>query len=158
MSTAISPLAPKAYPAMPAIAGVAFATAEAGIKYKNRTDVLLAVFDKGTQVAGVFTRSKCRSAPVDWCADALARRHGAGPPRQFRQCQRLHRQDAAARPCASPPRWWRRRVGCPAKQVYLASTGVIGEPLDPAKFERRHRQAAPPASRRTAGRTRRGRS
>ena len=77
---------------MPAIAGVAFATAEAGIKHKNRTDVLLAVFDKGTEVAGVFTRSKCRSAPVDWCAAALPVGQGAGAPRQCRQRQRLHRQ------------------------------------------------------------------
>src|ERR1700688_3397405 len=67
----ISPLAPAAFPSLPAIAGVRFAEAEAGIRYKNRRDVLLAVFDKGTTVAGVFTRSKCPSAPVDWCRQAL---------------------------------------------------------------------------------------
>jgi glutamate N-acetyltransferase/amino-acid N-acetyltransferase len=54
-------------PAMPAIAGVRLATAAAGIKYAGRTDVLLAVLDPGTTVAGVFTRSKCPSAPVEWC-------------------------------------------------------------------------------------------
>ena len=43
------------------------ATAEAGIRYAGRTDVLLALFDPGTTVAGVFTRSKCPSAPVEWC-------------------------------------------------------------------------------------------
>src|SRR6201990_1418071 len=63
----VSPLAPKTYPELPEIAGVRFATAEAGIKYKNRTDVLLAAFEPGTTVAGVFTSSKCPSAPVDWC-------------------------------------------------------------------------------------------
>src|SRR5205085_2772573 len=63
----ISPLAPKTLPELPPIAGMKLATAEAGIKYKNRTDVLLMVFDPGTSVAGVFTRSKCPSAPVDWC-------------------------------------------------------------------------------------------
>ena len=52
---------------MPDVAGVKLATAAAGIRYQDRTDVLLAVFDKGTAVAGVFTRSKCPSAPVDWC-------------------------------------------------------------------------------------------
>jgi glutamate N-acetyltransferase/amino-acid N-acetyltransferase len=52
---------------MPEIAGVRMATAAAGIGYKGRTDVLLALFDKGTTVAGVFTKSKCPSAPVDWC-------------------------------------------------------------------------------------------
>src|SRR5215468_7718429 len=63
----VSPLAPKTAPDMPAIAGVRLATAAAGIKYKDRTDVLMAVFEPGTTVAGVFTRSKCPSAPVEWC-------------------------------------------------------------------------------------------
>ena len=56
---------------MPAIAGVRLATAAAGIKYQDRTDVLLALFDPGTAVAGVFTRSKCPSAPVEWCRAKL---------------------------------------------------------------------------------------
>ena len=56
---------------MPEIAGVRLATGAAGIKYKGRTDVLLALFDKGTAVAGVLTRSKCPSAPVEWCRAKL---------------------------------------------------------------------------------------
>ena len=72
MSATISPLAPKKYAKMPAIDGVRIATAEAGIKYKNRTDLLAMVFDEGTEVAGVFTRSKCPSAPVDFCRENLA--------------------------------------------------------------------------------------
>src|SRR5712671_8016460 len=71
MSTAVSPLAPTDVPDMPVIAGVKLATAAAGIRYKNRTDVLLAVMDKGTAVAGVFTKSKCPSAPVEWCRAKL---------------------------------------------------------------------------------------
>src|SRR6476620_3250704 len=71
MSTAISPLAPTDVPEMPAISGVRLATAAAGIRYKGRTDVLLAVMDKGTTVAGVFTKSKCPSAPVEWCRAKL---------------------------------------------------------------------------------------
>ena len=71
MSTSVSPLAPTNVPDMPEIAGVRLATAEAGIRYKGRTDVLLAVMDKGTAVAGVFTRSKCPSAPVEWCRGKL---------------------------------------------------------------------------------------
>ena len=67
MSTTISPLAPKTTPTMPAIAGVRLATAAAGIRYQGRTDVMLAVFDEAASVAGVFTRSKCPSAPVEWC-------------------------------------------------------------------------------------------
>jgi hypothetical protein len=67
------PLAPTDVPDMPAIAGVKLATAAAGIRYKGRTDVLLAVMDKGTTVAGVFTKSKCPSAPVEWCRAKLKR-------------------------------------------------------------------------------------
>ena len=71
MSTTVSPLAPKTYPDMPEIPGVRFATAAAGLKYAGRTDVLLATLAEGTTVAGVFTRSKCTSAPVDWCKEML---------------------------------------------------------------------------------------
>src|SRR6185503_4419999 len=71
MASAVSPLAPRHVPAMPEIAGVRLATAAAGIRYPGRTDVLLAVLPKGTTVAGVFTRSKCASAPVEWCRAKL---------------------------------------------------------------------------------------
>src|SRR5579864_967559 len=71
MSSTVSPLAPTDVPDMPAISGVTLATAAAGIRYKDRTDVLLALMDKGTTVAGVFTRSKCPSAPVEWCRAKL---------------------------------------------------------------------------------------
>ena len=69
--SSVSPLAPTEVPDLPAIEGVKLATAAAGIRYKGRTDVLLAVMDKGTAVAGVFTKSKCPSAPVDWCRAKL---------------------------------------------------------------------------------------
>src|SRR5476649_738318 len=68
---AVSPLAPKSYPSLPPLAGVRLATVAAGIRYAQRTDVLLAVMAPGTQVAGVFTRSKTASAPVLWCRDNL---------------------------------------------------------------------------------------
>src|SRR5215472_15687418 len=71
MAPTISPLAPARFPDMPAVAGVRLATAAAGIRYAGRTDVLLAVLDPGTAVAGVLTRSKCPSAPVDWCRARL---------------------------------------------------------------------------------------
>src|SRR3974390_3628358 len=71
MSATVSPLAPTQVPEMPAIAGMRLATAAAGIRYAGRTDVLLALFAAGTSVAGVFTRSKCQSAPVEWCRDKL---------------------------------------------------------------------------------------
>ena len=68
MSSAVSPLAPTEVPDMPVIGGITPATAAAGIRYKGRTDVLLAVMDKGTTAAGVFTKSKCPTAPVEWAA------------------------------------------------------------------------------------------
>src|ERR1700732_1722230 len=71
MAAAVSPLAPTSFPVLPDIEGVRFATGAAGIRDKDRTDVMLAVFDKGTQAAGVFTKSKCPSAPVDWCRARL---------------------------------------------------------------------------------------
>ena len=92
MSTSISPLAPASFPDMPPVDGVRLATAAAGIRYPGRTDVLLALFDAGTTVSGVFTRSKCPSAAVDWCRERIgkgARQRARG---QFRQRQRLHRQ------------------------------------------------------------------
>src|SRR4051794_27857347 len=67
----VSPLAPASFPEMLSIPGVRFATAEAGIRYKGRTDVLFLMLDEGTEAAGVFTKSKCPSAPVDWCRMAL---------------------------------------------------------------------------------------
>jgi glutamate N-acetyltransferase/amino-acid N-acetyltransferase len=130
----MSPLAPAAFAELPPVGGVRFATAEAGIKYKNRTDVLLMVFDKGTEAGGVFTRSKCPSAPVDWCraglsaggkARALLVNSGnanAFTGKQGRETVKLSAAMAG------------EVLGCPARQVYLASTGVIGEPLDAEKF------------------------
>ena len=67
----LSPLAPKTYPAMPVIEGVRFASAAAGVRYPGRTDVMMALFDEPAMVAGVFTRSRCPSAPVDWCRAQL---------------------------------------------------------------------------------------
>jgi glutamate N-acetyltransferase/amino-acid N-acetyltransferase len=133
-AAAKSPLAPAEFPALPAIPGVRFAVAEAGIRYTNRRDVLFAVFDKGTTVAGVFTRSKCPSAPVDWCKAALktgkarALLVNSGNANAFtgkkgREATKLSAAIAA------------RAVGCKPNEVFLASTGVIGEPLDATKFE-----------------------
>src|SRR5471032_1118369 len=133
MSSAVSPLAPTNVPEMPAIAGVKLATAAAGIRYKGRADVLLAVMDKGTTVAGVFTQSKCPSAPVEWCraklkagqARALVVNSGnanAFTGKTGRQATTLTAAIAA------------RALGCKPGEVFLASTGVIGEPLDATKF------------------------
>jgi len=129
----VSPLAPTTFPELPAIEGVRFATAEAGIKYKNRTDVLLAVFDEGTAVAGVLTRSLCPSAPVDFCRDNLsggkarALLVNSGNANAFTGLAgKVSVATSAAIVSAA--------VGCPTNEIFLASTGVIGEPLDAGKF------------------------
>jgi glutamate N-acetyltransferase/amino-acid N-acetyltransferase len=127
MSTTVSPLAPKATPTLPPLEGVRIATAEAGIRYRNRTDVLYITLARDTAVAGVFTRSKCPSAPVDWCrknldkgsARALVVNSGnanAFTGKAGAQAVKLTADIAA------------RAAGCRASQVFLASTGVIGEP------------------------------
>jgi glutamate N-acetyltransferase/amino-acid N-acetyltransferase len=133
MAHPVSPLAPRSYAEPPAIAGVRFATAEAGIKYKNRTDVLLVALDQGTVVAGVLTRSKCPSAAVDWCrrnlpgGKARALLVNSGNANAFTGLKGRSSVQASAGYAA-------RAVGCAESEVFLASTGVIGEPLDPEKF------------------------
>ena len=67
----LSPLAPKTTPDIPPLDGVRFAAGMAGVRYAGRTDVMLALMDEGATVAGVFTKSKCPSAPVDWCRAKL---------------------------------------------------------------------------------------
>ena len=87
----LSPLAPKKYPALPPIGGVRFATIAAGVRYAGRTDVMMALFDERAAVAGVFTRSKCPSAPGGLVSGPAQGRQGAGADCQLRQRQRLHR-------------------------------------------------------------------
>lgn len=133
MSATVSPLAPKSYPDMPAIRGVRMATAAAGIKYKNRTDVLLMAFDRPAAVAGVFTKSKCPSAPVDFCRTNLS--HGiargvvvnSGNANAFTGVKGKAATELTAKSAAAA-------LGCGENEIYLASTGVIGEPLDASKF------------------------
>ena len=133
MSVSVSPLAPKTYAEMPAIRGVRMATASAGIKYKNRTDVLMMVFDRPASVAGVFTRSKCPSAPVDFCRANLpggvARAVVVNSGNANAFTGRKGREATAMTAVAAA-----KAVGCREGEVFLASTGVIGEPLDASKF------------------------
>jgi glutamate N-acetyltransferase/amino-acid N-acetyltransferase len=134
MATAVSPLAPKTVPAMPVIAGVKLGTAAAGIKYRDRTDVLLAVLDPGTVAAGVFTKSKCPSAPVEWCRDKLK---GAKPRALVVNSGNANaftgKNGRAA--CKFTAEIAARAIGCKPKDVFLASTGVIGEPLNAKAFD-----------------------
>jgi glutamate N-acetyltransferase / amino-acid N-acetyltransferase len=128
-----SPFAPKVLPDMPVVPGVRLAACQAGIRYAGRTDLMAAVLDAGTTVAGVLTRSKTCSAPVLWCRENLA--HGSaralvvnsGNANAFtgkkgKDATRITAEAAA------------KAVGCSPGEVFISSTGVIGEPLEAEKF------------------------
>jgi glutamate N-acetyltransferase/amino-acid N-acetyltransferase len=134
MSHSVSPLAPKTYAELPPLWGVRLATAQAGIRYKDRTDVLYVTFPHGAAVAGVLTRSKCPSAPVDWCRTQLpggtaqALVVNSGNANAFTGMRGAAAVKLTAEIAA-------QAAGCSPDRVFLASTGVIGEPLDATRFE-----------------------
>lgn len=127
--SAVSPLAPAAFPELPAVAGVELRAFAAGLRYKNRPDLFLAVMPEGTTVGGVFTKSACPSGPVDWCKQILASGHAravvcnAGNANAFTGA-------AGAASVQAEVETLGAALGVPVDQIYVASTGVIGEPLD----------------------------
>lgn len=131
---AVSPLAPVAMPDLPPIAGVKLGSAEANIRYKGRTDLLLVALCEGTSVAGVFTKSKAPSAPIDWCRASLP--HGkaralvvnSGNANAFTGKRGVAAVEGTAKAV-------RKLIDCADQEIYLASTGVIGEPLPFEKIE-----------------------
>ncbi|MGQ0483816.1 MAG: bifunctional glutamate N-acetyltransferase/amino-acid acetyltransferase ArgJ [Hyphomicrobiales bacterium] len=131
MAHQVSPLAPARFADLPPLGGVKLAAAATGIRYKNRPDVLLALLDSGTAVAGCFTTSKSRSAPVDWCVKNLkggvarALVINAGNANAFTGKAGVATVKAVAAAAA-------RLLKCKPAEIFQASTGVIGEPLDPA--------------------------
>ena len=133
--TPTSPLAPTRFPDLPPIDGVRFAAGAAGVRYQGRTDVMLALFDRPAQVAGVFTRSKCPSAPVDWCRAALAAGRAralvvnSGNANAFTGSAGVTTTAAGAKETA-------QAIGAAPGEVFQASTGVIGEPMDPGPIVR----------------------
>jgi glutamate N-acetyltransferase/amino-acid N-acetyltransferase len=134
MSVKPSPFAPEHPAILPALPGVRMASTEAGIRYKNRKDVLLVLMPEGTLAAGVLTRSKTASAPVDWCRTQLkggkarALVVNSGNANAFTGMRGTEIVEATAA-CAA------QVAGCGPDEVFLASTGVIGEPIAPGKFE-----------------------
>lgn len=126
----ISPLAPAEFPDLPEIAGVTFASAAAGVRYAGRTDVMLAVLQEGTAIAGVFTRSATRSACVLDCQAKL----GGDPSSKAaiivnsgnsNAFTGRHGDDSVAAISAAVA----AAVGAPPSRVFSSSTGVIGERL-----------------------------
>ncbi|MYI67874.1 MAG: bifunctional glutamate N-acetyltransferase/amino-acid acetyltransferase ArgJ [Boseongicola sp. SB0673_bin_14] len=130
-SLPVSPLAPRGgFPDLPAIAGVRFATAAAGIKYKSRADVMLAELAPGTTIAGTFTRSKTRAAPVLDCQEKIGTPAeagaaivvNAGNANAFTGAAGVTSVKAITNAVANA-------TGIPELRIFTSSTGVIGEPL-----------------------------
>ena len=132
----VSPLAPASFADLPEIAGVRLATAETGTRYKGRDDLLLCVLDKGSTIAGVLTRSKTCSAPVDLCRENLkggkarAIVVNAGNANAFTG-------KAGEKAVAETVKAAASATGAAAQEVFVASTGVIGMNLDPAPIASR---------------------
>ncbi|HYL48095.1 MAG TPA: bifunctional glutamate N-acetyltransferase/amino-acid acetyltransferase ArgJ, partial [Stellaceae bacterium] len=130
---AVSPLAPTHFPDLPPIAGVSLASAHCGIRYKERTDLMVAVVAPGSAVAGVFTRSLTPGAPIDWCRKALKRGKAraivvnSGNANVFTG---KRGRDAVAQTVAAAA----KTFGCDPREVFVSSTGVIGEPLAAEKI------------------------
>ncbi len=129
----ISPFAPQQAVELPTVDGVKFASCEAGIRYQGRKDLMLAVLSKETVVAGTLTRSKTCSSAVDWCREQL--NHGkaralvvnSGNANAFTGIKGRRAVEITAEQAA-------KAVGCEPFEVMIASTGVIGEALDPDRF------------------------
>ena len=126
----VSPLAPEGFPDIPEIDGVRLAGISAGLKPTGARDLLLVDLSPGTAIAGALTRSRCPSEPVVWCRKALqggrarAILVNSGNANAFTGEAGAHAVRESARAVAE-------RLSCPEETVFLASTGVIGEPLDP---------------------------
>jgi glutamate N-acetyltransferase/amino-acid N-acetyltransferase len=133
--THVSPLAPAGFPEMPPVRGVRLAAGAAGIRYRDRNDLLLVDLLPGTAVAGLFTRSQTAAAPVLWCRDALTGGQAralvvnAGNANAFTGDAGPAAVERTAIAAAA-------LFSCPSDQVFVASTGVIGEPLPAERIER----------------------
>ncbi len=127
MDMQVSPLAVQ-LPELPPVAGVRLGAAEAGIRYRDRTDLMMMELAAGTMVAGVFTNSRCPGAPVDWCRAALKGSKARGVVVNAGNAN-VFTGRAGVQACRATAEAASALLGCPAKQVFLASTGVIGEVL-----------------------------
>src|SRR5262249_42593087 len=128
-----SPLAPRRLALLPPVAGARLATAACGLRYQGRPDLCLIALDPGTRMAGVLTRSLTASAPVEWCRSALRRGHGrailvnSGNANAFTGKAGVEAVKETVNGLAG-------RLACRRNEVYVASTGVIGQPLDATRI------------------------
>ena len=128
MSGKISPLAPDGFPDFSPLSGVKLATAATGVKYRGRDDLLLVSLEPGTVAAGIFTQSTAAGAPVVWCREVLSLSEArglvvnAGNANVFTGSRGREDVISMASSVAEV-------LGCNENEVFVASTGVIGEPL-----------------------------
>ncbi len=131
-----SPFAPGTFPVLPAISGFDMATAEAGIRYKGRTDLWVLRGQRGTQIAGVFTKNQAPGAPVDWSRKALVAAAAADAPRLIVVNSGTANVFAGAKgqqAVIETAQGFAAHFGGAPEAVFLSSTGVIGQPLDAGK-------------------------
>jgi glutamate N-acetyltransferase/amino-acid N-acetyltransferase len=128
----VSPLATP-LPDLPPLAGMRMATCAAGIRYQGRTDLLLAEFAPGTTVAGVYTQSKCPGAPVTWCQSAQKSGKARGLVVNAGNAN-VFTGKAGDLACKRSAEAAAKLLGCKPREVFLASTGVIGQQLPDEKL------------------------
>jgi len=133
MAPAPSPLAPEAFPAIPPVAGVRLAALAAELRYRGRPDLTLVELAEGTTVAGLLTRSAIPGHPVLWCRRQLPRGTARGLIVNAGNANVLvgSAGDAAVEAEAEAVA---EALGAAPQDVYVASTGVIGEPLRVGKI------------------------
>src|SRR4051812_9307406 len=130
---AVSPLAPERFPTLEPIAGVRLAAHEAGIRYRGRTDMMVAELAPGSTVAGVFTQSRTPGHPVVWCRQCLpggtirAVIVNSGNANVFTGRSGWQVVEATADAAG-------KLLGCRSNEVFISSTGVIGEPPPPDRI------------------------
>lgn len=131
----ISPFAPAKFPHLPPLAGFEMATAEAGVKYKGRTDLWVLRGQPGTQIAGVFTQNACPGEPVVWSRKALE--HHTNGPRLVivnSGTANVFAGQAGRNAVAETAQGAAEHFGSNAESIQLASTGVIGVALEASKL------------------------
>jgi glutamate N-acetyltransferase / amino-acid N-acetyltransferase len=131
MALARSPLAPARFPDLPAVAGVRLAACAAGLRYQGRPDLTLIELDPGTTVAGLFTRSLLPGHPVRWCRAILPLGRARALVVNAGQANVMV-GPAGDAVCRTEAEAAAKLLGARPEEIYLASTGVIGERLDAA--------------------------